>query len=73
MIQEIITYLIIGGAIALVVWPLLKLFTKKQPGEKSTPPGHNCGSCHADCTLRDQILSKKEEEATCHELQKESE
>jgi len=59
MIQEIITYLIIGIAVMIVVFKARKKFWKKSKkarinSEKITGDHqHNCPDCSAECILRD--------------------
>lgn len=58
MIQEIITYMIIGGAVTLAILKMVKRFAKKKSAKldyKKTkiPAGHNCNDCAAECALRD--------------------
>lgn len=62
MVQEIITFMIIGSAITLVVMKTVKGFvgkkskTKNSPLNKMNQQTHNCAECSAECQLRD--LSK---------------
>jgi len=73
MVQEIITYLIIGGAIfAAAILLLRKPVRKKQTGTAG-PGSHNCNSCPADCMLRNSPGAKKEKEPACRELSQASE
>lgn len=60
MIQEIITYMIIGAAVALTVKKAFKKFGRKKKRPQKTDfknetfsLGHNCADCAADCMLRD--------------------
>ena len=60
MIQEIITYLIIGAALAVVSFKAWKKFAPKKKVQKtpasaqsSVLQGHNCSDCSAECQLRD--------------------
>jgi len=59
MVQEVITYMIIGSAVTLVVLKAWKRFApkKKKPKasslQKSVLSGHNCADCSAECQLRD--------------------
>jgi hypothetical protein len=58
MLQEIITYMIIGSAVTLALLKIVKRFSRKKPGNKATKSGaavheHNCGECAAECQLRD--------------------
>ena len=59
MIQEIITYMIIGAAISLAVSKFIKkIGVKKIPAKKvdykndSFTVQHNCSDCSAECMLR---------------------
>lgn len=59
MIQEIITFMIIGAAIALAISKSVtklkrkKLQQKKPDFKKETyTMGHNCSDCSAECMLR---------------------
>ena len=59
MIQEIITYMIIGAAIALAISRALNKFRRKKVPEKkinyqkeSFTVQHNCSDCSAECMLR---------------------
>lgn len=59
MIQELITYMIIGSAVTLVVLKAIKRFSPKKAKSKIAQPTsiagetHNCAACSADCQLRD--------------------
>jgi len=66
MIQEIITYIIIGSAVTVAVMKLIKKFSRKKRkknkdlnDEKSTMQ-HNCSDCSAECILRDTSKSALE-------------
>ena len=59
MIQEVVTYMIIGAAIAMAISRIIKKFKgKKQPQKKidyqkeSFSYQHDCSSCSAECMLR---------------------
>lgn len=58
MIQEVITYLIIGSAVTVAIMKIAKRFRKKK-SEKvdykkaKISADHNCGECAAECMLRD--------------------
>lgn len=59
MIQEIITYMIIGAAIAMAVSRIINKFKgKKRPEKKvdfkteSFALHHDCSDCSAECMLR---------------------
>ncbi len=59
MIQEIITYLIIGIAISIAGYKIVMKFRKvkktsaKQKGATNTE--HKCADCAADCMLRNSV------------------
>jgi hypothetical protein len=59
MIQEIITYLLIGAAIALAINKTYIKFKRKKKAKKidfkkeSFSVQHDCSSCAAECMLRD--------------------
>ncbi len=63
MIQEIITYMIVGSALTIATLNLLKLFKKKKKkkvdfkNEKFSMQ-HDCDSCAADCMMRDANISE---------------
>ena len=57
MLQEIITYMIIGSAVTLAVLKIVKRFRKKKPAKQNFQKdnismGHNCSECSAECVLR---------------------
>jgi hypothetical protein len=58
MLQEIITYMIVGSAATIAILQLRKRFRKKKPQKvdlqnKNMKMGHNCTECAAECMLRD--------------------
>jgi len=59
MIQELLTYIIIGSAVTLAILKIAKKFSgkKKKPQinfiKESFSMQHNCSDCSADCMLRD--------------------
>lgn len=58
MLQEIITYTIIGAAITLAILKMTKRFSKKKPAKVEykkvqISSEHNCNECAAECMLRD--------------------
>lgn len=82
MLQEIITYMIIGAAVTLAVLKFIKRFGgKKQKKMKSTSTSsttsasasHNCSDCSAECLLRDlpKVVIEKNKEA-CVQIEKKS-
>jgi hypothetical protein len=56
MIQEIITYLIIAGAVLVVLWKLKARFLKRKVKEQCSEPvtlsNSGCGGCGSDCPVR---------------------
>ncbi|HSM46756.1 MAG TPA: hypothetical protein VK872_03000 [Draconibacterium sp.] len=77
MIQEIITFMIIGAAVALAISKLIgKIKGKKRAQKKSDfkkesfKMVHNCSDCSAECMLRNEpklkITKNKE---LCHEIE----
>jgi hypothetical protein len=71
MVQEIITFMIIGAAVALAISEIIKKTVKrKNPGKKVDfnnefiPLEHNCPDCSAECMLRDAakpVIEKNKE------------
>lgn len=65
MIQEAITFMIIGAAITLAGYKIINTFIGKKR-KKSIPKSkkesylmvHNCSECSAECMLRDSIPPK---------------
>jgi len=58
MLQEIITYLIIGSAVTLALLKIIKRFGKRKPKKvdfknAKITTEHNCTDCAAECVLRD--------------------
>ena len=60
MVQEIITYLIVGAAIALAISKAVNKFRGKRRPAKNVDfkkdtfsMQHNCSDCSAECMLRD--------------------
>lgn len=58
MVQEIITYLIVGTAVILVITKAVKRFRKKKANKidfqkTKITTEHNCTDCAAECILRD--------------------
>lgn len=79
MLQEIVTYLIVGIAVTVATLKIVARFKKKKPQkinyqkEKFTM-AHDCGSCSADCMLRDATKSVKADNVDlCNELHEKSE
>jgi hypothetical protein len=78
MVQEIITYMIIGAAIALAVSRVVQKFkVKKRPEKKINYQKekftyhHDCSDCSAECMLRDASKSIIKENADlCNRLEK---
>jgi large-conductance mechanosensitive channel len=62
MIQEIITFMIIGAAIALTISKAINKFRgKRKPAKKvdfkkqSFSMHHDCSDCSAECMIRDTV------------------
>ena len=62
MIQEIITYMIIGAAIALAISKAVNKFIRKRKVAKKVDfkkdkisMHHDCSDCSAECMLRDSV------------------
>ncbi len=58
MLQEVITYMIIGSAVTLAVLKVIKRFSTKKSKKTNFQKdgiklGHNCSECSAECVLRD--------------------
>lgn len=58
MLQEIITYLIVGVAVTVAGIKIAKRFSKKKPKKinfqkDKISMAHNCSDCSAECELRD--------------------
>jgi len=80
MIQEVITYMIIGSAVTLAALKVWKRFApkKKQKRQTSQPNAsgtheHNCAACSAECQLRDlpkYVIEKNLDE--CIQVEKKS-
>ena len=65
MIQEIITYMIIGAAVALAVSKAIGKIKGKKSVQKNVnfqkdtfSMQHNCSDCSAECMLRDYQSAK---------------
>jgi hypothetical protein len=71
MIQEIITYMIIGAAVALAISGTFKKIRRKGSPEKKVDyqkdtfsMQHNCSDCSAECMLRNTakpVMEKNKE------------
>ncbi|WP_340115075.1 hypothetical protein [Maribellus mangrovi] len=79
MLQEIITYMIIGAAVAVTLMKFAKRFGRKkiakksESGEQKINHVHNCGECSAECQLRDLprvVIEQNSEE--CIQIEKKS-
>jgi len=72
MIQEIITYMIIGAAVSVAVMKFAKRFSRKKTAKKAVSGktishAHNCSECSAECQLRDlprMVIEKNGAECT---------
>ena len=77
MIQEIITYLIIGAAIALAISKIIgKIKGRKSPKMKvdfqkeTFTMQHNCSDCSAECMLRNSSkLTVEKNKELCREIE----
>ena len=77
MIQEIITYIIIGSAIALAISKAFsKIKGKKSPQKKvnfqkdTFSMQHNCSDCSAECMLRNSSkLTIEKNKELCKEIE----
>lgn len=76
MIQEIITYMIIGAAVALAISKMMNKAGIRKSREKKTDyksasiSVHNCSDCSAECMLRDSakpVIEKNKE--LCKEIE----
>ena len=77
MIQQIITFMIIGAAVALAISKgINKIVRKKSPEKKvdfkndTFTMQHNCTDCSAECMLRDSakpVIEKNKE--LCKEIE----
>lgn len=80
MVQEIITYLIIGGAITLTISKAIHKFRgKRKPAKKvdfkkeSFSMHHDCSDCSAECMIRDTVKPViKENFDLCIKVEKQS-
>jgi len=78
VIQEIITYMIIGAAIALAISKAVRKFrVKRKPVKKvdfkkdTISLHHDCSDCSAECMLRDRVKPVKREEINlCEKTEK---
>lgn len=76
MIQEIITYMIIGSAVTIAVIKAVKKFSNKKRIKKvdfkkdSFSLEHNCSDCSAECILRETVKPKftNSKEVLCKKL-----
>jgi hypothetical protein len=60
VLQEIITYMVLGSAVAVVVLKTLKQFGRKNKADNKTEPfetNHKCSECSAECMLFDSVHS----------------
>lgn len=64
MVQEIITYLIVGAAVIVAFLKIKKWFVNKKKSTKSTNntkvAQQSCADCSSDCMIRNSIDSQKE-------------
>lgn len=72
MIQEVITYMIIGAAFAVAIMKIVKRFSKNKSEKMNFKKAkistdHNCGECAAECMLRDapkRIIEASQKQCT---------
>ncbi|MCG6189904.1 hypothetical protein [Maribellus maritimus] len=78
MVQELITYMIIGAAIAVAAMKTIKKFGKKRAKEKhakncnTSKAAHNCSDCSAECMLRNAVNplpERKNEKNLCQKIE----
>lgn len=77
MIQELITYMIIGAAIALAISKIIgKIKGRKTPEKKVSfqkdtyTMQHNCSDCSAECMLRNASkLTVEKNKELCQEIE----
>lgn len=70
MVQEIISYLIVIGAVVITVLKIRKRFSKPKPKKvdfkkDKITMAHNCSDCSADCMLRNlpqKVIDSKADE-----------
>lgn len=79
MWQEIITYLIIAGAVIVAVLKSRKKFRKKKRQTVNYKnavinTNHNCSDCPAECILRDTVAPQQSNngETVCSQTEKKS-
>jgi hypothetical protein len=80
MIQEIITYMIIGAAIAMAVSQIIQKFKRKKRPEKKLDfkketfaLQHDCSDCSAECMLRNAAKPIIKENADlCNKIESQS-
>ncbi|NCB08324.1 MAG: hypothetical protein EOM73_09195 [Bacteroidia bacterium] len=79
MWQEIITYLIITGAVVVAVLKSRKKFRKKKQQalnykNAALNKDHNCSDCMAECILRDTVAPQQSNngETVCSQTEKKS-
>lgn len=80
MIQEVVTYMIIGAAIAMAISQIIRKFKGKKRPEKKIDYQkerfsyhHDCSSCSAECMLRDASKSViKENAELCKQIESQS-
>ncbi len=70
MIQTIVTYLIIGAALYALGSSLVKTLFNKKGKSKNHPSKGSCGSCSAECILRDAVKTGPTQGIACNEIQK---
>jgi hypothetical protein len=73
MLQEIAVYMIIGAAIYAALSPFLSAFRKKGKKERMALNEHACGSCSAECILRESAKKGDFHSVDCKEIKGASE
>lgn len=75
MIQEIITYMIIGGAVTLAFIKIKNKLAGKKRKQKinfkkdTFSMEHDCSSCSAECMLRDAAPTIQTNKNTCNTIE----
>ena len=77
MVQEMITFIIIGAAVTIAVMKITRKFSTKKPTGLQNSKGndkHVCADCSADCLLRDAInqAGTPNNASLCKKIEKES-
>ena len=77
--QDIVTYMIVGAAVAIVLLKLAKQFLPKKQKKinygdtKIADQQHNCSDCSAECLLRDLPIQLTEKNTVvCKKVEEKS-